>query len=277
MFVDREIDTKTGAMHWVCGAICGNLGPTYASRGSKTVQAVLFKRESKNQPSRFAFSARLGIQGLLLSILLGIPLGVIAALKQNTSIDYVSLFVSTLFTVLPSLIVSLLLLLFALRVLNNSKAFVDLFGKFEVNPKSWTGVRPWLLPTLALGFGGMAYITRLTRSSVLEVMRQDYVRTARAKGLTGWTVITRHILRNSLIPVATIMGPAIAAVLTGALFVETIFNIPGMARELIKSVGGRDYSMIIGGALFYAFLIAVGNLSVDLIYGVLDPRIKIGK
>jgi oligopeptide transport system permease protein len=276
MFVDRDTDRVTGETQWVCGAICGNLGPTYQSRGARTVESVLFESE-RGRPSRFMFSARLGLQGLLLAVVIGIPLGIIAALKQNTIIDYVSLFISTLFTVLPSLIVGLLLLLFAIRVLNNSDLFVSIFGRFEVNPRSWDTWRPWILPTLAIGFGSMAFITRLTRASVLEVIRQDYVRTARAKGLSGMTVIMRHVLKNSLIPVVTILGPALAGLLTGALFIETIFNVPGMARELVRAVGARDYSMIMGGGLFYAFLIAFANLTVDLVYGLLDPRIKLGK
>ena len=276
MLVDRQLDEKTEEMTWVCGAICGNLGPTYASRGAKTVEDTIFKQETKNRPSRFYFSARLGLQALLLALVVGIPLGVIAALKQNTIVDYVSLFVSTIFTVLPSFVVGLLLLIFAVRILNGSDAFVDLFGKFEVNPRRWTGsFRPWLLPTLSLGFGSMAFITRLTRSSVLEVIRQDYVRTARAKGLAGWTVITRHVLKNSLIPVVTILGPALAGLLTGSFFTETIFNVPGMGRALVQAVGQRDYSMIMGTGLFFAFLIALANLTVDLVYGLLDPRIKV--
>ena len=277
MLIDRQPDPETGKMTWTCGAMCGDLGPTFASRGSKTVQRVLFERESKNKPSRFYFSARLGLQALLLAVVVGIPLGVIAALKQNTIIDYLSLFISTLFTILPSFIVGLLLLIFAVRILNKSDAFVDLFGKFEVTPRRWEGIQPWLLPTLALGFGSMAFITRLTRSSVLEVIRQDYVRTARAKGLSGWTVIVRHVLKNSLLPVVTILGPALAALVTGAFFTETIFSVPGMGRELVKAVGQRDYSMIMGTTLFYALIVALANLSVDLVYGVLDPRIKVGK
>jgi oligopeptide transport system permease protein len=276
MLIDRDVDPATGEASWVCGAICGNLGPTYTSRGARTVEDTLFAPE-KSRPSKFFFSARLGLQGLGLAVLVGIPLGIIAALKQNSLIDYTALFISTLFTVLPSLIVGLLLLLFAVRVLNNWNAYVDVFGKFEVAPKSWSGIKPWILPTLAIGFGSMAFITRLTRSSVLEVIRQDYIRTARAKGLAGWTVITRHVLKNSLIPVVTVLGPALAGLLTGALFIETIFNVPGMARELVKAVGARDYSMIMGGGLFFAFLVAFANLSVDLVYGLLDPRIKVGK
>lgn len=278
MVVDREIDLKTGQPTWVCGAICGNLGPTYASRGVRTVEDTIFKQESRSRPSRFYFSARLGLQALILAVVIGIPLGVIAALKQNTIVDYVSLFVSTLFTVLPAFIVGLLMLLFAVRVLNQSDAFVDIFGKFEVNPRSWgRSFRPWLLPTLALGFASMAFITRLTRASVLEVIRQDYVRTARAKGLAGWTVITRHVLKNSLLPVVTILGPALAGLITGSFFTETIFNVPGMGRALVDAVGQRDYSMIMGTTLFFSLLIALANLSVDLVYGLLDPRIKVGK
>ncbi len=196
MLVDRDVSPTTGEATWVCGAICGNLGPTFASRGARTVEDTLFSPE-KTRPSKFYYSARLGLQGLALAVFIGIPLGVIAALKQNTIIDYTALFISTLFTVLPSLIVGLLLLLFAVRILNNWGGFVDTFGKFEVNPRDWTSIKPWILPTFAIGFGSMAFITRLTRSSVLEVIRQDYIRTARAKGLAGWTMITRHVLKNS--------------------------------------------------------------------------------
>ena len=277
MIVDRDIDRETGKPTWVCGAICGNLGPTYASRGTRTVEATLFQRESRSRPSRFYFSARLGLQALALAVLLGIPLGVIAALKQNTIIDYASLFVSTLFTVLPSFLVGLLLLLVALRVLNEWDAFVNLFGRFQVTPRNWNRLQPWVLPTLALGFGSMAFITRLTRSSVLEVIRQDYIRTARAKGLASRTVIMRHVLKNSLLPVVTILGPALAGLVTGAFFTETIFNVPGMGRALVDAVSQRDYSMIMGSGLFFAFLIAIANLSVDLVYGLLNPRIKVGK
>jgi oligopeptide transport system permease protein len=278
MFVDRDIDLETGQPTWVCGAICGNLGPTYSSRGTRTVEQTLFAQESRGRPSRFYFSARLGLQALILAVVVGIPLGVIAALKQNTIVDYVSLFVSTIFTVLPSFIVGLLLLLLAVRVLNESDTFVDIFGKFQVNPRKWTGtIQPWILPTLSLGFASMAFITRLTRASVLEVIRQDYIRTARAKGLAGWTVITRHVLKNSLIPVVTILGPALAGLVTGSFFTETIFNVPGMGRALVQAVGQRDYSMIMGTSLFFAFAIAAANLSVDLVYGFLDPRIKVGK
>lgn len=277
MLVDREIDAKTGEAAWVCGAICGNLGPTYTSKGAKTVEDTLFKRESKRTPSRFYFSARLGLQGLAVSVFLGIPLGILAALKQNSIVDYLSLFVSTLFTVVPSFVVALLLLLFSARVLNQWDAFVDIFGKFPVTGAKWNTLKPWILPTLALGFAGMAFITRLTRASVLEVIRQDYVRTARAKGLAGKVVIVRHVLKNAMLPIVTILGPLVVGVMTGALFTETIFQVPGMARALVQAVGARDYSMIMGGTLFYAFLIAVANLSVDLVYGLVDPRIKVGK
>jgi oligopeptide transport system permease protein len=120
----------------------------------------------------------------------------------------------------------------------------------------------------------MAFITRLTRSSMLEIKRQDYIRTARAKGLAEARVIGRHMLRNSLIPVVTILGPAIADLVTGSFIIESIFNVPGMGREYVNAIGQRDYSMIMGTTLFYALLVAVANLSVDLSYGILDPRIR---
>lgn len=262
-----KTEPKRTERRFVCGAICGNFGPTYVSKGAKTVQETLFQSESKGKPSRFYYSARLGLQALLFAVVVGIPLGTIAALKQNTIIDYLSLFVSTLFVSVPSLIVAIFLLIIFGRML----------GWISIIPRWGNSFTPWILPTFALGLGAMAGITRYTRASVLEVMRQDYVRTARAKGLSESVVILRHILRNSLIPVVTIIFPILAGLLTGSFFTETIFQVPGMGREFVASIGRRDYSMIMGTGLFFAFLIAMANLLVDLAYGVLDPRIKVGK
>ena len=125
-----------------------------------------------------------------------------------------------------------------------------------------------------LGLGTMAYLARLTRSTLLEVKRQDYMRTARAKGLSETTVVGRHMMRNALIPVITVLGPAAADLITGSFIIESIFNVPGLGREFVTSIAKRDYSMIMGTTLFYAVLIAVANVTVDLSYGLLDPRIR---
>jgi oligopeptide transport system permease protein len=264
MFFDIEKDPKTGGNKIVWGALGGNLGPTYQSRGMQSVQDYLFKGTSRS-PSKFYYSARLGIQAIVLALVLGIPLGVLSALKQNTWIDYVSLFFATIFAALPSLITGLLLLIF----------FVSTVGWFKVIPDWSDPIKPWILPTITLGMGLMAFITRLTRNSVLEIKRQDYIRTARAKGLGDLAVNTRHILRNALLPVVTIMGPLFAALITGTLYTEIIFNVPGMGSSIIKSIAARDYSMIMGLALLYTFILVSANLLVDLLYGVIDPRISI--
>jgi len=264
MFFDIETDPKTGKNKIVWGAMGGNLGPTYSSRGTQTVQAFLFSGAS-GKPSRFYYSARLGIQALLFALIIGIPLGVVAALKQNSWIDYISLLFSTMFVAVPSLISGLLLLLL----------FGVGLGWFKVIPDWNDPIKPWILPTITLGMGLMAFVTRLTRNSVLEVKRQDYVRTARAKGLADLQVNSRHILRNALLPVVTILGPLFAGLITGTLFVEIIFQVPGMGSSVITSIGRRDYSMIVGLALFYTFILVTANLVVDLLYGVVDPRISV--
>ena len=264
MLFDIETDAKTKQPKIIWGAIGGNLGPTYVSRGAETVQHYLFTSTS-NKPSRFAYSARLGLQALAFALLIGIPLGVIAALKQNTWIDYIALFVSTTFVAVPTFISGLLLLII----------FAVGLGWFKVIPNWNDPIRPWILPTLTLGMSTMAFITRLTRASVLEVKRQDYVRTARAKGLADMAVNLRHILRNAILPLVTIMGPLLAGLITGAFFTELIFQVPGMGNVLLSSIGKRDYSMIMGLALFYSFLLTAGNLLVDVTYGVVDPRISI--
>jgi oligopeptide transport system permease protein len=264
MFFDIEKDPKTGNNKIVWGAMGGNLGPTYSSRGTQTVQGFLFSGTA-GKPSKFYYSARLGIQALLFALVIGIPLGVIAALRQNTWIDYISLFFSTMFAAVPSLISGLLLLLL----------FGVGLGWFKVIPDWSDPIKPWILPTITLGMGLMAFVTRLTRNSVLEVKRQDYVRTARAKGLADLQVNTRHILRNALLPVVTILGPLFAGLITGTLFTEIIFQVPGMGTSIITSIGRRDYSMIIGLSLFYTFILVSANLVVDLLYGVVDPRISV--
>jgi len=264
MLFDIETDPKTQQPKIVWGALGGNLGPTYTSRGAETVQHYLFT-SSSNKPSRFGYSARLGLQALAFALLFGIPLGVLAALKQNTWIDYLALFISTTFVAVPTFISGLLLLII----------FAVGLGWFKVIPDWNDPIRPWILPTLTLGMSTMAFITRLTRASVLEVKRQDYIRTARAKGLNDLSVNTRHILRNAILPIVTIMGPLLAGLITGAFFTELIFQIPGMGFVLLSSIGKRDYSMIMGLALFYSFLLTSGNLLVDLAYGVVDPRISV--
>lgn len=244
--------------NYIIGASKGDLGPSYASKGTETVQDKLRQK--------FPYSAKIGLVGIAFALLIGLPLGILGALKQNTWLDYISLFLATLGVSVPTFIVGVLLLIF----LSSN------FGVSPIRrPEEWYGLgRAYLLPGIVLGLGTMAYITRLTRSSMLEVKRQDYIRTARAKGLREVRIIGRHMLRNGMIPIITILGPAIADLVTGSFIIESIFGVPGMGREFVASIGQRDYSTIMGTTLFYALLVAVANLSVDLSYGVLDPRIR---
>jgi oligopeptide transport system permease protein len=145
----------------------------------------------------------------------------------------------------------------------------------SVIPRNWDGIKPWLLPAAVLGFGTLAYTARLTRTSMLEVLRQDYVRTARAKGLHERLVVIRHMMRNALIPVVTILGPALAALVTGSFIIETMFGFPGMGREYVTAISRRDYSMIMGTTLIYVLLVSLANLTVDFLYVFIDPRIRL--
>lgn len=253
---------------FVCGLICGNMGPSYRVRG-RDVQDILFE-PPENKPiwySRFGYSLRLGLIALTLAVSIGIPLGTFAALKQNSLIDYVSLFIATVGISVPSFVIAIFLIII----------FASWLHLVSVVPKDWSDPRVWILPATVLGFGTLAYTARLTRASMLEVMRQDYVRTARAKGLSERVVVTIHMIKNALIPVVTILGPALAALVTGSFIIETMFGFPGMGRAYVQSIQQRDYSMIMGTTLIYAFLVAIANLSVDFVYVLIDPRIRLNE
>lgn len=213
----------------------------------------------------FPVSAQLGIQALLVALALSLPLGVVSALKQNSLVDYGSLFVATIGTTIPSFVIGI----FAIYIFGVSFHLLPFVG--------WSTPSHWILPTIILALGPMAFLTRITRASMLEAIRQDYVRTARAKGLREQVVIVAHVMKNAMIPVATIVGPATAGLITGSIIIEGLFSIPGMGRLFLQSILARDYPLIMGTYLLYAFLIALANLSVDLVYGILDPRIKVGR
>lgn len=245
--------------NYMSGVFRGDLGPTYQSRGGESVQDVI--RE------QFPVSAKIGLVGIISAVLVGLPLGIISALRQNSWIDYVSLMISTVGISIPTFVSGLLLLIFLSQN----------FGVSPIRrPEAWQGLfsTAYILPGIVLGLGTTAYITRLTRSSVLEVKRHDYIRTARAKGLASRPVVLQHMLRNALIPVITVLGPAAADLITGSIIIETIFNAPGIGREFVTSIGRRDYSVIMGITIFYAVLIALANVLVDLSYGFVDPRIR---
>lgn len=259
-----DFDGEEG--NFVCGAICGNLGPSYRQRG-RTVQEILFSAP-EGKPfwaSRFGYSIALGLFALFLAVIIGIPAGVMAALRQNTWVDYTSALIANFGVSVPNFVIGIYLVI----------VFAVTLHWVDVAPRSWSDPRTWLIPALVLGFGTMAFTARLTRASMVDVMRQDYVRTARAKGLREQTVVRRHMLKNALIPVVTVLGPALAGLITGSFIIETMFAFPGVGREYVQAIGNRDYSMILGTTLLYGVLIALANLSVDLIYSVLDPRIRL--
>ena len=208
-------------------------------------------------------SAQVGLVSVALAFFVGIPLGIISALKQNTGADYVAMFFSMLGVSIPNFLLGIMLILFfALKL-----EWLPTYGWGE----DWKQV---IMPAITLGTGGTAIIARLTRASMLEVIRADYIRTARAKGLSERVVILRHALKNSLIPVTTVLGPIMAAWLTGSFMVEWVFSIGGIGKFFISSVTDRDYTLIMGTILMYSVALVLFNLIVDVGYGFLDPRIR---
>jgi len=230
-----------------------DLGPSFRYRG-RSVNDII--------KETLPVSAELGIYSIALALAIGIPAGTIAALKQNTIADYVSTFIAISGVSIPNIVLGpLLIWIFALKL-----------NWFPV--ARWGTLKHAVLPTICLGTAFAARIARLTRASLLQVIREDYIRTARAKGLVERVVIIRHALKNSLIPVVTILGPLFAAVVTGTFVVEHIFGIPGMGKHFVTSIGNRDYQIIMGVTLVYAVLLVVMNLVVDISYAWLDPRIR---
>jgi ABC-type dipeptide/oligopeptide/nickel transport system permease component len=255
------------------GVLRGDLGPSLRYRGQSVNDIVA---------TTLPTSAQLGILSLLLALIIGVPAGIAAALKQNTWIDYTATFGAVLFLSVPNLVLSpILIWIFALRLgwlpvaswgakppyeLGLFPSFSEIF--------SWNYWSHAIMPVFALGTSSAAGIARLTRASLLQVTREDYIRTARAKGLHERAVIVVHALKNSLIPVVTILGPALAALVTGTFVVEQIFGINGMGKHFVQSVSNRDYPVITGVTLIYGVLLVIANLMVDITYAWLDPRIR---
>jgi oligopeptide transport system permease protein len=210
----------------------------------------------------FPISARLGGMAALIATIIGLVLGSIAALKRNSIIDRVIVFITTLFTAVPSFVLATMLLYI----------FCMALGWFPVYDANKTH---YVLPVIALSLYPMAYITRLTKTSMLDALGQDYVRTANAKGVPVVKVIFKHALRNAVIPVITYVGPMLAYILTGSLVVENIFNIGGLGSKFVSSITNRDYTMIMGTTIFLAVIMVTMNLITDIIYSIVDPRIKL--
>lgn len=237
---------------YMANVVRGDLGPSYTYQDRSVTQIIL-----QGLPN----TASLGLLAALVAIVIGVPLGVTAASRQNTAVDYTALAFGTVFASVPSFVLGfLLIIIFALNL-------------HLVPTSGWGKPTQYILPVLTLGLNQAALLTRITRASVLDVSRQDFMRTARAKGLREELLIRRHLLKNALIPVVTVMGPILAFLLVGSLIVETIFSVPGVGRLLVQGISQRDYSLIMGTTLLYAFVIAVLNLVVDVLYAFIDPRI----
>jgi len=247
-----------------------NFGPSFTSR-SRTVNDIF----RDNLP----ISAQLGVMSLTIALVIGMPLGILAALRQNSVYDYMGMAVAIFGVSVPVIVLGpILVWIFgvALKWLPPTGwgAQPPYFLGFLPSNMGWDFFRFAIMPSVALGLGSSAIIARLTRASLLQTVREDYIRTARAKGLPERTVITRHALKNSLIPVVTIIGPLFAALVTGTFVTELIFGIPGMGKYFVTSITNRDYPVIMGTILLYAVFLVIANLLVDLTYAYLDPRIR---
>ena len=233
----------------------GDLGPSFRKPAYSVNELI-----STGIPQ----TARIGALAVVFVVVLGIPLGVISALKSNTAVDYSVMVIATIGVTVPSFVVGSLFILLAQRV-----SWIPVGGLST--PIAYVG------PVVALAGYSLAFVARLTRSSMLEVLRQDYVRTARANGLSETKVIYKHALKNSLIPVVTYVGPMVAALMTGSFVIERIFVINGIGKYFTESIGARDYTLVIGVTLFYAIFYIIMVLLVDILYSVIDPRIRLSK
>ena len=207
-------------------------------------------------------TVQLGVMAFILSVIVGIPLGIFAALGHNRWPDYLSTSLSIVGIATPSFVLGILLII----------VFAVNLGWFPTG--GWKGPETWVLPTIALAGFPIAVIARYTRASMLEVTRKDYIRTAQSKGLQRSAVVNRHMIRNALIPVVTILGPTLAFLVTGSFIIERIFNIPGVGQFYLNSITTRDYSLLMAMTMMYAFAVAFLNVVVDVLYAYIDPRIR---
>ena len=238
---------------YLLDAVQGNFGPSIKQRGRMVTDIII---------DGMSTSAKIGVIALIIATVLGIVFGAIAALRRNTIFDRIIMVMTTAFVSMPSFIMgSLLLILFCINL-----------NLLPANGASEGGL---ILPIITLALYPMSYITRLTRSSMLDVLGQDYIRTAKAKGVSERNVIVKHALKNSLIPVITYFGPELAYIVTGSLVVEQIFAVPGIGRYFVNSITGRDYTLIMGTTIVLATLIVIMNLVSDILYKVVDPRITL--
>lgn len=241
---------------YLTGVLQGDFGPSFKYKGREVSTMI---------GEYFPVSAQLGGLALAVILIVGIPLGVISALRQGTWVDSAVMLFAILGVTIPSFVIATLLIyVFA--------------TKLKMLPTSrWVSWKHMIMPTITLSAYSMAFIARLTRSSMLEVIQQDYIRTARAKGLSESVVIFKHALKNALIPIVTYMGPMISGVLVGSFVIEKIFAVPGLGRMFVESISNRDYTVIMGVTIFDGLLLVTLVFLVDIAYGLIDPRIKINK
>ncbi|MBQ9928041.1 MAG: ABC transporter permease [Lachnospiraceae bacterium] len=239
---------------YMIDAAHGDFGDSLKQRGRTVMDIILMK---------FPVSAKVGGISVLVSLLLGIPLGCIAALKRGKFLDSLISVVATCGIAVPSFVICTVLM----YTLGVNLKLLPTMGL-----SSW---KNYIMPVMALSFYPTAYIMRLMRSSMLDVLGQDYMRTAKAKGLAGHVILFKHALRNAILPVVTYVGPMLAYTLTGSFVVEKIFTIPGLGGEFIGAINGRDYTLIMGTTIFLATLIIIMNVVVDIVYKLVDPRIKL--
>ena len=238
---------------WAIAFATGDLGPSYRYQ-DRTVNDIV--------ADGFWVTVQLGIMAFALAVLVGIPLGILAALGHNRWPDYLTTSISILGVTTPSFVLGILLIVF----------FSVQLGWFPTG--GWEGPETWVLPTIALAGFPIAVIARYTRASMLEVTRKDYIRTAHSKGVKNQSVVSRHMIRNALIPVVTILGPTLAFLVTGSFIIERVFNIPGMGQFYLNAISTRDYSLLMAMTMLYAFAVAFLNVVVDVLYAYIDPRIR---
>jgi len=238
---------------WAIAFATGDLGPSYRYQ-DRTVNDIV--------ADGFWVTVQLGIMAFALAVLVGIPLGILAALGHNRWPDYLTTSISILGVTTPSFVLGILLIVF----------FSVQLGWFPTG--GWEGPEYWVLPTIALAGFPIAVIARYTRASMLEVTRKDYIRTAHSKGVKNQSVVSRHMIRNALIPVVTILGPTLAFLVTGSFIIERVFNIPGMGQFYLNAISTRDYSLLMAMTMLYAFAVAFLNVVVDVLYAYIDPRIR---
>jgi ABC-type dipeptide/oligopeptide/nickel transport system permease component len=250
--LDRPLTVQY--INWLARAAQGDLGVSYSYRNERVLDVIR---------RTWPVSAQLGLGAFVLAVGLGIPLGVAAALRRGSGVDALSRTVAVAAAATPVYVLATLcIVLFSVRL----KVFPLIGGNAPGR---------LLLPMCVLAFGPLALVARFARSGVLEVLHEDYIRTARAKGLRSHQVIGQHLLKNALLPVLTLCGPLVATLLTGSFFVESLFNIPGLGAAFVYAAADRDYPLIMAGALLAGGLIILLNLGVDLAYGWLDPRIRL--